>query len=209
MAPARPDAELVPGGERPRASALVGPRIALEPLDPERDLDDLFEASHGDAARDAIWDWMPVGPFADRDQMRAFLEERAGAPDLVAFAVVDRATDERVGMTSYMSIDVPARRLEVGFIWYSLAHRGGRTNDEAMLLMLGEAFERLGYRRVEWKCDADNERSRRAALRLGFTFEGIFRQHLIVKGRNRDTAWFSMLDSEWPQVREALTDSDG
>ena len=197
-------AELQPGSETPRQTTYVGTRIALEPLDAELHTPDLFAVSSGTPEAEAIWNWMPDGPFADASSMSTVLRERAESPDLLAFAVVDRATSKAVGMACYLAVEPGARRLEVGFIWYALSHRGGSANNEVMLLMLGEAFERLGYRRVEWKCDALNERSRRAALRLGFTFEGIFRQHMIVKGKNRDTAYFSMLDSEWPQTKAAL-----
>ena len=165
---------------------------------------DLYEVSHGSPEREAIWTWLLDGPFLDEVAMRARLDEATRSSDLQPFAVVDRTTGKAVGMACYLAIEPAARRLEVGFIWYALSHRGGAANDEAMLLMLGEAFDRLGYRRVEWKCDAENERSRRAALRLGFTFEGVFRQHMIVKGRNRDTAWFSLLDSEWPAAKARL-----
>ena len=195
---------LEPSGERPSRTVYTGERIALEPLDPERHTASLYAVSHGDAEREAIWTWMPDGPFATEAEMRERLRERIASPDLQPLAVVERATNRAIGMACFMAIEPGARRLEVGFIWYGLDHRGGAANNEAMLLMLGEAFDRLGYRRVEWKCDADNERSRRAAVRLGFTFEGLFRQHMIIKGRNRDTAWFSMLDSEWPAARARL-----
>jgi len=181
-----------------------GARIALSPLDAERDAADLFAVSHGTPEREAIWTWMPAGPFGDRRAMEAYLRERAGSADPLFLSVVDRESGRRVGMTSFMAIAPEARRLEVGFIWYAPEFQRGRANNEAMLLMLGEAFDRLGYRRVEWKCDAENRKSRRAALRLGFVFEGVFRQHLIVKGRNRDTAWFSMLDGEWPAAKAEL-----
>jgi RimJ/RimL family protein N-acetyltransferase len=204
MTPPPADRELEPATAAPRQTTYTGERIALEPLDAERHTADLFAASHGSPESEAIWDWMPDGPFADRDSMSARLHERAMSPDLLAFAVVDRTTNRAIGMACYLGVEPAARRLEVGFIWYALSHRGGSANNEVMLLMLGEAFEHLGYRRVEWKCDALNERSRRAALRLGFKYEGIFRQHMIVKGKNRDTAYFSMLDSEWPQTRAAL-----
>jgi len=200
-------AELQPGSEVPRQATYAGNRIALAPLDPELHAADLFAVSSGSPEAEAIWDWMPDGPFADASSLSALLQKRVESPDLLAFAVIDRATSKAVGMACYLAVEPAARRLEVGFIWYGLSHRGGSANNEVMLLMLGEAFERLGYRRVEWKCDALNERSRRAALRLGFKYEGIFRQHMIVKGKNRDTAYFSMLDSEWPDAKAALVRS--
>jgi RimJ/RimL family protein N-acetyltransferase len=107
-------------------------------------------------------------------------------------------------MVSFLNVDAAMRRLELGHIWYAPAAQQTEANTEATYLMLRESFEELGHRRVEWKCDALNARSRSAALRLGFTFEGVFRQHMIVKGRNRDTAWFSMLDGEWPPARGAF-----
>lgn len=107
-------------------------------------------------------------------------------------------------MVSFLNIDAEMRRLELGHIWYTLDAQGTQANTEAVYLMLCEAFDRLHYRRVEWKCDALNARSRAAALRLGFSFEGIFWQHMVVKGRNRDTAWFAMLDGEWPAIKQNL-----
>ena len=118
--------------------------------------------------------------------------------------MVDRDTAEPVGVVSLMSIDPAMRRLELGNIWYVRSAQRGRANTEAAYLLLREAFGSWGYRRAEWKCDALNARSRAAAERLGFTFEGIFRSHMIVKGRNRDTAWFSMLAEEWPARRAAM-----
>jgi RimJ/RimL family protein N-acetyltransferase len=121
----------------------------------------------------------------------------AASVDPLFLAVVRRESSEPIGMVSFLNIEPAHRRLELGHIWYAPEWQRGRANREAVELMLGAAFERWGYRRVEWKCDALNERSRRAALRLGFLYEGLFRQHLIVKGRNRDTAWYSMTDEEW------------
>jgi RimJ/RimL family protein N-acetyltransferase len=147
---------------------------------------------------------MPYGPFADVEAMRAWLVSIATSEDPLFFAVVDLERDTPVGMASFLNVDAAMRRVELGHIWYGPAAQRTRANTEAAALMLAHAFGDLGYRRVEWKCDALNERSRTAALRLGFTFEGIFRRHMIVKGRNRDTAWFSMLDTEWPNVRDAI-----
>jgi RimJ/RimL family protein N-acetyltransferase len=109
-----------------------------------------------------------------------------------------------VGMAAFLNIVPEHRRLEIGHIWYAPSAQRTEANTETAYLMMREAFDELGYRRVEWKCDALNARSRAAALRLGFTFEGVFRAHMIVRGRNRDSAWFSLLDTEWPAVRDAL-----
>jgi len=181
-----------------------GRYVSLEPMRPGRDAPELFAGSHGSPDAEALWTYMPYGPFADAAEMETWLAERAESLDPAFLGVRDRASGRAVGMVSFLNVVPEMRRLELGHIWYAPVAQRTRANTESVYLMLRHAFEDLECRRVEWKCDALNARSRRAALRLGFAFEGIFRQHLIVKGRNRDTAWFSMLDSEWPRRREAL-----
>ena len=133
--------------------------------------------------------------------MRVWLDSLPGSEDPLFFAVVRDGSP--VGMTSYLNIDPAMRRLELGHIWFGPRAQRTEANTESAFLILDQAFDQ-GYRRAEWKCDAYNARSRVAAERLGFTFEGVFRRHMIVKGRNRDTAWFSIVDAEWPAVRERL-----
>src|SRR3984885_11031679 len=145
---------------------------------------------------------MSEGPFATRADFDAAFDKNARSTDPLFFAIVDNATGVPVGQASYLRIEPRHRVLEVGNIIFTPALQHTRGATEAMYLMARHAFDDLGYRRYEWKCNALNQPSRRAALRLGFVFEGIFRQHMIIKGRNRDTAWFSMLDSEWA-VRRA------
>jgi len=160
---------------------------------------------------------MPDGPFTERATFEAHLQAKAISEDPLFFAIVDRKTGLAVGRATLMRIDPPNRVIEVGGIIFTRALQRSRGATEAMYLLARYVFEELGYRRYEWKCNALNEASRRAALRLGFQFEGIFRQHMIIKGRNRDTAWFSMLDSEWPGRKreferwldESNFDSDG
>jgi RimJ/RimL family protein N-acetyltransferase len=178
--------------------------VRLEPIDPAAHAGPLFACSHGEVETEELWTYMPYGPFADVGAMRSWLASIASSTDPLFFAVVDRERRVPVGMASFLNVDASMRRVELGHIWYGPAAQRTRANTEATALMLAHAFDDLGYRRVEWKCDALNERSRAAALRLGFTFEGIFRRHMVVKGRNRDTAWFSMLDMEWPVVRDAI-----
>jgi RimJ/RimL family protein N-acetyltransferase len=185
----------------PARVTLQGSFVTLEPIDPARHAERLFAAGHGSAAAESLWTYMPYGPFADATGMRAWLETLAASEDPLFFAVIRGGRP--IGMTSFLNVDTTMRRLELGHIWYGPADQRTGANTEACLLMLRWAFE-AGYRRVEWKCDALNVRSRAAAERLGFRFEGIFRRHMIVKSRNRDTAWFSMLDEEWPQVRPRL-----
>jgi RimJ/RimL family protein N-acetyltransferase len=175
------------------------------PLDPVAHGAGLYAASHdGSEEAGRLWTYLAYGPWPDERAMRAWLDPLPGSDDPLFLTVVDRATGDAVGIATFMSIDPGMRRLELGNIWYAPRAQRTRANTEATYLMLRAAFDGWGYRRVEWKCDALNARSRAAALRLGFTFEGVFRQHMIVKGRNRDTAWFSMLDREWPRIRANL-----
>lgn len=202
----RPVGDPVEGGPAtvPPVAVIEGRFVRLEPLDADAHAAGLFERSHASADDEAIWTYMTYGPFDGEPQMRSWIESNAASSDPSFFTVVEQDTGAPAGVVSLMNIDPPMRRLELGHIWYVRAAQRGRANTEAAFLVLREAFERWGYRRAEWKCDALNARSRAAAERLGFTFEGVFRSHMIVKGRNRDTAWFSMLDSEWPARRDAM-----
>jgi RimJ/RimL family protein N-acetyltransferase len=175
----------------------------LVPLDPAAHADALYDGSHG-ADKDPLWLYLFDGPFPDRAAFRAALEQKARSDDPLFFAILDRATARAVGYACLMRIEPAHRVIEVGSILYTptLQHTVGAT--EAMYLLARHVFEDLGYRRYEWKCNALNEPSRRLALRLGFTFEGIFHQHMIVKGRTRDTAWYAMLDNEWPARKAAF-----
>lgn len=188
---------------KPERVTLTGRIVSVVPLHPEAHGDALFERSSG-PANDHLWDYLFEGPFTDRAAYQEHLIQKAASDDPLFFAIVDNRTQRAVGRASYLRIEPAHRVIEVGNILYTpqLQRTAGAT--EAMYLMAKYVFEDLGYRRYEWKCNALNEPSRRAALRLGFTFEGVFRQHMIVKGRNRDTAWYSMLDSEWPQRKQAF-----
>jgi RimJ/RimL family protein N-acetyltransferase len=180
---------------------LTGRRVRLEPLDPGR-AEELFAAARdGDPG---LWRFLPYGPFADVEQMRAWLEDRAASEDPAFFAIVDVASGRAAGMASYLRHAPEHRVIEIGHIWFGAALQRTPHATEAIQLLARHAFEAMGVRRLEWKCDADNARSRRAAERFGFTFEGVFRQHMLVKGRNRDTAWYALLDTEWPAARAAF-----
>jgi len=174
--------------------------VTLRPLDPGADVADLYRCSHGDTTREALWQYMPYGPFADEAAMGDWLAQQAQSGD-PAFRTVLDADGRPAGMVSYLNIVTDDRRLELGHIWHAPRLQRTPANTEAVYLMLCESIGRLGYRRIEWKCNALNERSRNAALRLGFRFEGIFRQHMIIKGRSRDTAWFALVDAVWPEVK--------
>lgn len=184
---------------RPDQAAMAGRFAVLEPLDADRHAFELHEAFQG---RDALWDYMPYGPFASGSAYHRWAREREAGEDPRFFVMRDAASGRCGGIASYLRITPEAGSIEVGHICISPVMQQGVAATEAMFLMLRWAFE-AGYRRYEWKCNALNLASRRAAQRLGFSFEGLFRQHLIVKGRNRDTAWFSVIDSEWPALAEA------
>ena len=190
--------------ELPQRTNYNGKFITLSPVNPQTDVVELYEGSHGSDIKEQIWTYMSYGPFDSAHNMQKWLEEKAKSEDPLFFTVHHLESKQRVGMVSFLNIVSDMRRLELGHIWYSPNSQRSNVNTEAIYLMLYEAFDRLKYRRVEWKCDALNERSRAAALRLGFKFEGIFRQHMIIKGRNRDTAWFSMLDSEWIAIKKNM-----
>src|ERR1700722_19248606 len=181
---------------RPQPTVLPGRVVTLRPFDRLAQAAALYQATHGPEKED-LWRYMSEGPFAGRAEFDAAFERNAGSTDPLFFAIVDNATGVPVGQAAYLRIEPRHRVIEVGNIIFTPALQRSSGATEAMYLMARHAFEDLGYRRYEWKCNALNQPSRRAALRLGFTFEGIFRQHMIVRGRNRDTAWFSMLDSEW------------
>lgn len=188
---------------RPERVTLEGRYVTVQPLDVERHGEALWQSVGGEAQA-GLWLYMPDGPFPDRASLDSALKAKSVSEDPFFFAIVDNRTGLAAGHASLMRIDPKNRVIEVGGIMYSPALQRTRGATEAMYLLARYAFEDLGYRRYEWKCNAFNEPSRRAALRLGFQFEGIFRQHMIIKGRNRDTAWFSMLDSEWPARRQAF-----
>lgn len=182
---------------RPRRTTFEGRYVQLVPLDPAAHAGALYEAGHG-PGHENLWRYLFDGPYATPEAFRAALDKKASTDDPLFFTILDRAEGRALGYASFMRIEPAHRCIEVGSILYTprLQRTAGAT--EAMYLMARHVFEDLGYRRYEWKCDSRNEPSRRAALRLGFTFEGIFRQHMIVKGQNRDTAWYSMLNTEWP-----------
>jgi len=192
----------VDGKQAPRPGPIVleGRYGRIEKLNAARDGASLWQAVKG---HNALWPYMGYGPFADEAAFAAWLAERPKLEDPYSYAIIDK-DDRAVGIATLMEIRPAMRVIEVGNIVYTPLLQRTPLGTEAQYLLAKYVFETLGYRRYEWKCNALNAPSRRAALRYGFTFEGIFRQHFIVKGRNRDTAWFSMLDSEWPTRKAAF-----
>ncbi len=184
---------------RPSKTAMTGRFCRLEPLS-EAHGDALWEAIEQDR-EGRIWTYMPVGPFADRAALGQWLSDAVTSPDPMFFAIIDADTAKAVGWASYLRIAPENGSIEVGYILFTPRLQRQPAATEAMYLMMRNVFD-LGYRRYEWKCDALNAASRKAALRLGFVFEGIFRQATVYKGRNRDTAWFAVINGDWPGVKE-------
>jgi RimJ/RimL family protein N-acetyltransferase len=183
---------------RPDRAVLEGRHLRLEPLAAGH-----VAALHAaNAADDAIWDYLPYGPFADVASYGAWVENVAGRDDPMFFALVDRECCEPRGVASLMRISPESGSIEVGHICLSPAIQRTRAASEMIFLFAAQVFD-LGYRRFEWKCNAANAASRRAAQRFGFSFEGVYRQHHVVKGRNRDTAWFAMTDGDWTCLKPA------
>jgi RimJ/RimL family protein N-acetyltransferase len=188
---------------RPVRVTLEGAYTRLVPLDASTHARDLYEPTRG-AEREGLFRYLWDGPFASEAEVRATLDRKASTDDPLFFAITDLRNGRALGYASFMRMEPAHRCIEVGGILFAPKLQRTPAATEAMYLMARHVFEDLGYRRYEWKCDSLNRPSIRAALRLGFTFEGVFRQHMIVKGRNRDTAWFAMLDSEWPARRAAF-----
>jgi RimJ/RimL family protein N-acetyltransferase len=175
--------------------------VGVDPLDKDRACESLYTASHENDEARRVWTYLPDGPFADFDSFNTWLKRMAAEPDRQFFAFRDKHTERLGGMATYLDIRPATGSIEIGYIWFAPFLQRTRQATEALFLMLRHAFDDLKYRRMQWRCNALNEKSCAAALRLGFTYEGIFYQHMVVKGHNRDTAWYSLLDSEWPRIR--------
>lgn len=185
----------------PRPVTLRGRYVTLEPLHEDSHTQALWKAVQG---HDGLWTWLLDGPFESEAALRLDLAQKRAAADRVFFAILPAAAGLAAGYASYLRIEPVHGVAEVGNILLTPGLQRTAAATEAMYLMARHIFDDLGYRRYEWKCNAENLPSRRAAERLGFTFEGVFRQHMVVKGRSRDTAWFSMLDCEWPTRKQAF-----
>lgn len=181
----------------PDAAVLHGNRVRLERLDPARHSDDLWLALHGADADPHMWTYMGYGPFASPADFTQWLNSLGNSGDAVFYTVIANSSGQALGLLSYLNICPAHGSIEIGHVCFGHALQRSTQASETVYLLARYAFE-LGNRRLEWKCDNANLRSKRAAERFGFTYEGLFRQHLIRKGRNRDTAWFSLLDHEWP-----------
>lgn len=188
---------------RPPREPMTGRYCRVEPIDPDRHAAELYEANARDPTGRA-YTYLFSGPFDSFGAYLQWMKSSRMGDDPLTHAIIDTSTGKAVGVASYMRIDPKAGSIEVGSINYSPLLQRKRAATEAMYLMMKRVFE-LGYRRYEWKCDSLNAPSRAAAQRLGFSYEGTFRQAVVNKGRNRDTAWFAIIDSEWPELDRAFT----
>ena len=189
--------------EHPRNTLMQGKLCRLEPVDAEKHVQDLFLAFSEDQDQ-RNWTYLPYGPFGSEEETRSWISSTCLGDDPCFFSVIELETGKAVGLASYLRIEPAIGVIEVGHIHFSPLMQGKPISTEAMYLMMRQVFEAWGYRRYEWKCDSLNRPSTNAAQRLGFMFEGIFRQATMYKQRNRDTAWYSILDREWPAVKAAF-----
>jgi RimJ/RimL family protein N-acetyltransferase len=187
---------------RPAPEPLRGTHLLLRPVNAATDAQPLYEASHPPLGDLALWTYLPDGPYDSPAALAQTLVWAERPPeDSLFYAIVPTAGQRPAGLAAYLRITPDVGVLEIGHIWFGPRLARTTAATEAIYLLLRHAFDELGYRRVEWKCNALNAASRRAATRFGFTFEGVFLQHMVVKGRNRDTAWFAITDRAWPAVR--------
>jgi RimJ/RimL family protein N-acetyltransferase len=190
--------------ERPTRTPLRGSQILLRPVDAATDAEPLYAVSHPPAGDPAIWTYLPDGPYESPEHLRQMLTWAETSEDPLYFTLANLLDERPLGLASYLRIKPEFGVIEIGHIWFGVPLQRTTAATEAIYLLAGRVFDDLGYRRLEWKCNALNAASRRAAERFGFSFEGVFRNHQVVKGRNRDTAWYAVTDDEWPAIRSAF-----
>ncbi len=188
----------------PPRTPMTGVRAMLRPVAAADDAAALYEASHSAGADDPIWTYLPYGPFRDEREFRDWLSWAEASEDPLFHTITTVPEERPSGIAAYLRIKPEHGVIEIGHIWFGIHLQRTAAATEAIYLLARRSFDELGYRRLEWKCDSLNEPSRRAAERFGFRFEGVFRHHMVVKGRNRDTAWYAITDGEWPPIREGF-----
>jgi RimJ/RimL family protein N-acetyltransferase len=186
---------------RPARRPLRGSHVLVRPVQPAGDAEPLFEASHPPDGDRAIWTYLPDGPYETPAHLRGMLEWAAASEDPLYFTLAALPGERPLGIASYLRITPEFGVIEIGHIWFGLPLQRTTAATEAIYLLARHAFDDLGYRRLEWKCNALNAPSRSAAERFGFAYEGVFRKHQVVKGRSRDTAWYAITDERWPRIR--------
>ena len=195
------DVTRMPSALIPSRSALEGRYVILEPQNAANHASDLYHASHDSDAGLHIWDYLAYGPWPDEDSFALNMRQQSANFETIFYAIRALDSDQYGGQASFLDINPQMGVIEIGHIWFGPQLQRTRAATEALYLMIRHAMDDLGYRRMHWRCNALNQKSRNAAQRLGFRFEGIFYNHMIFKGKNRDTAWYSILDDEWPEVR--------
>jgi RimJ/RimL family protein N-acetyltransferase len=190
--------------QRPARTPLRGSHVLVRPVDAAADAGPLFAVSHEPDGDPAIWTYLPDGPYESEADLRRMLAWAETAEDSLYFTLVRPSDGRPLGLASYQRITPEFGVIEIGHIWFGVPLQRTTAATEAIFLLARNAFDELGYRRLEWKCNALNAASRRAAERFGFSFEGVFRKHQVVKGRNRDTAWYAITDDDWPAIRRGF-----
>jgi RimJ/RimL family protein N-acetyltransferase len=206
--------DALPLGERvdyktaplPVSRQLRGSHVLVRPVEPGGDAEPLFAASHPPDGDRTLWTYLPDGPYESAEHLRAMLHWAADSQDPLYFTLATLPGELPLGLASYLRITPEFGVIEIGHIWFGGALQRTTAATEAIYLLASHAFDDLGYRRLEWKCNALNAASRRAAVRFGFAFEGVFRKHQVVKGRNRDTAWYAITDERWPAIRRGFAE---
>jgi RimJ/RimL family protein N-acetyltransferase len=198
--PLGPEVDWAPA-RRPGHALLRGSHVLLRPVDAETDAEPLYAVSHAPHGDDSTWTYLPDGPYESPEHLRQMLTWARSSEDPLYFTLVRLRDECPLGWASYLRITPEFGVIEIGHIWFGAPLQRTIAATEAIYLLARHAFDDLGYRRLEWKCNALNAASRRAAERFGFKFEGVFRKHQIVKGRNRDTAWYAITDDDWPAIR--------
>ena len=196
--------ENLPSALIPSRTPIRGQSVELVPQDASKHADELFAAGHESEQSLKIWDYLAYGPWASAQDYRATMRAQSADFTTIFYAIRPLDSDRFEGQSSYLDINPQMGVIEIGHIWFSPKLARTRAATEALYLMIRHAMDDLGYRRMHWRCNSLNEKSRQAARRLGFRFEGVFYNHMIFKGKNRDTAWYSILDDEWPEVRGIL-----
>lgn len=188
----------------PARSSIRGEHVVLEPQNAAVHTHELYQCSHRDEQALRIWDYLAYGPWPSEQAYAQTLRQQSASLDPIFYALRATNSGTASGQASFMDFDPPNGVIEIGHIWFGPALQRTRAATEALYLMIAHAMDDLGYRRMQWRCNSLNEKSRAAARRLGFRFEGVFYNHLIFKGKNRDTAWYSILDDEWPEIKTIM-----
>jgi len=189
----------------PSRIPLTGKYVSLEPQNADTHAAELYEAGHSTEQGLRIWDYLAYGPWSDLESYKATLRNQSSSFDPIFYTIKSVESGKACGQASFLDINAQNGVIEIGHIWFGPELQKTPGGTEALYLMLCYALDDLKYRRMQWRCNSLNEKSRQAARRLGFRFEGIFYNHLIFKGKNRDTTWYSILDDEWPEVRERIS----